>query len=169
MPPVRREHERPVRRRERRLGELERLVEDPLVQLLAPGVQRLELAGDRRRPGRIVRQQQREPVGRLPDTAGGVQAGGEDEADVSRLDRVPGEPCHRHQGPQPRPVRIGEHLQAVPHQDAVLPDQRDHIRDGRQRHIIEEVERQVGGLAECRHQGLGELEGDSGAAQVLVL
>ena len=168
MPAIGREHERPVLGPERRLGELHCIVEDPLVQLLAARVQGLELAGDRGRFGGVIGEQQPQPFGRLADAAGGVQAGGEDEPHVPRLDRPPGEPRCVDQRAQPRPPRIGEHLQAVAHEDAVLAGERDHVRHGRERHVIEEVERQVGRLAERRHQRLGELEGDPSATQVLV-
>src|SRR5947209_10206044 len=67
MPAVGGEHQRPVLGPERRLGQLHRVVEDALVQLLAAGIQGLELAGDRRRLGGVIGEQQAQPLGRLAD------------------------------------------------------------------------------------------------------
>ena len=54
------------------------------------------------------------------------------------------------------------------HEDAVLARQRHDVRDGRKRHVVEEMERQVLRQGQRPHQGLGELERDAGAAEVLV-
>ena len=168
VPRVGSEHERPVVGLEHPLGELDGLVEDALVQLLAPCVEGLELASERRRFVRIVGEEQAQAVARVADPSRRVQARGEDEADVTRLERSTRETGGLHQRAQPRPARTGEHLQPVPHEDPVLPRERDHVRDGRERHEVQKVQRQVGGHAERRHQGLRELERDACPAQVLI-
>jgi len=57
----------------------------------------------------------------------------------------------------------------VADEDTVFPREGDDVGDGRQRDIIEEVERQVFRETEAAHERLGQLERDAGAAQILVL
>jgi len=69
-----REHERAVVRPQHALGQLHGFVEGTLVQRLAPGIEGLELAGDGRRFLRIVGEEQPQPVIRVPDPPGRIQA-----------------------------------------------------------------------------------------------
>src|SRR2546426_5111443 len=54
-----------------------RVLEDALVERLAPRVQGLELARDARRVVRIVGEQQPQPVVRIADPARGIEPGSE--------------------------------------------------------------------------------------------
>ena len=169
MPALRREHEGVVLRAQRSLRQLDRLVQDALVERLAARVQRLELAGDAGRLLRVVGEEQAQAVPRVADAAGGVEPRRQNEPHVPGPQRPPREPGGLDQGAQPRPARLGQHLQAVAHENAVLAHERHDVRHGRERHVVQEVERHVGRQPEGRHQRLGELEGDPRAAQVLVL
>ncbi len=62
----------------------------------------------------------------------------------------------------------GTTSEAVAHQDAVLAGERDDVGHGREGDEVEEVERQVLGQAQGPHHRLGQLEGDAGAAEILV-
>src|SRR5947208_13421331 len=108
MPRIGGEHQRPVLRPQHALGQLHRLVEDALVQRLAPGVQRLELAGDRRRLARIVGEEQPQSVVRIPDPPRRIQTRRQDQPDVARLDRLPREARRSDQPPPARPLRLRE-------------------------------------------------------------
>src|SRR6266576_2103495 len=83
VPRVGGEHQGAILRPQHAFRQLHRLVEDTLVQRLATGVQRLELAGDGRRLLRVVGEQQPQPVIGVPDSPGGIQARREDEPDVA--------------------------------------------------------------------------------------
>ena len=52
------------------------------------------------------------------------------------------------------------------HQDAVLPGERHHVGHGRERHQIEQVQREIGREPERGHQRLHQLEGEPGAAEL---
>jgi hypothetical protein len=54
----------------------------------------------------------------------------------------------------------------VPHQDPVLVDERHHVGHGGQRHVVEQVHRELLGQAQRRHQRLHQLERDARAAEV---
>ena len=53
----------------------------------------------------------------------------------------------------------------MPHEDAVLADQRHDVGDRGEGDEVEQVKRQVRRQAERRHQRLHQLEGDAGAAE----
>jgi len=168
VPVVGGEHQGPVLGVQRAAGQLDRLVEDALVQGLAAGVQRLELA---RHPGRfvgVVGQQQAQTVVRVADASGGVEPRGENESHVPRPQRLPREARRLDQSAEAGPARVGEHLEPVTDQDAVLPRERHDVGDGGERDVIEKVERQVLRQRKGLNQRLGELERDAGPAQVLV-
>ncbi|PYO85770.1 MAG: hypothetical protein DMD65_00170, partial [Gemmatimonadetes bacterium] len=171
MPALGRQHERAVLRSrvERPVGELHRVLEDALVERLAPRVQGLELARDARRVVRIVGEQQPQPVVRIADPARGIEPGSEDEPHVAGLERLPGQARRVEQRPHAGPVRVREQLQPVAHEDAVLPREGHHVRHRREGHEVEEMKRQVGRDPERRNEGLRQLERDARAAQVFVL
>ena len=171
MPALARQHERAVLRSrvERPVGELHRVLEDALVERLAPRVQGLELARDARRVVRIVGEQQPQPVVRIADPARGIEPGSEDEPHVAGLERLPGQARRVEQRPHAGPVRVREELQAVAHEDAVLPREGHHVRHRREGHEVEEMKRQVGRDPERRNESLRQLERDARAAQVFVL
>ena len=132
------------------------------------GVQRFELARQARRLVGIVREQQPQTVVGITDAAGGVQPRREDEPDVPRPQRPAREARGLDQRAQPRPARVGEHLEPVAHEDAVFARQRDDVGDGGEGDVVEEMQRQVLRQGQRLHEGLGELERDPGAAQILV-
>ena len=169
VPALRGEHEGVVLRAQRSLRQLDRLVQDALVERLTARVQRLELAGDAGRLRRVVGEEQAQAVPRVADPAGGIEPRRQNEPHVPRPQRPAREPRGLDQGAQPRPARLGQHLQAVAHENAVLAHEGHDVGHGRERHVVQEMERHVGRQSEGRHQRLGELEGDPGAAQVLVL
>ncbi len=83
--------------------------------------------------------------------------------------RFAAESCRLNERAEPYPARVGEHFEPVTHEDPILAGERDHVGDGREGHVVEEMERQVFREAERAHQRLGELERHAGAAQILVL
>ncbi len=83
--------------------------------------------------------------------------------------RLAAEPRGFDQGAEPHPARVGQHLEPVADEDAVLSRQGDDVGDGRQRDVVEEVQRQIGREAEGGDERLRQLERDAGAAEILVL
>ena len=169
VPRVRREHQRPVLRPQHALGQLDRLVQNALVQLLAPRVERLELPRDGGRFGGIVGEQQPQPQIRVVDAAGGVEPRREDEPHVAGLDRFARQARRVDQRAHAGPAGVGQHLEPVAHQDAILAGEGHDVGHGRQGHEVEKMERQVGREAERGHERLRQLERHPRAAEVLVL
>ncbi len=168
MPPGRGEHQGPMVRGQPGLGHRHGLVQDLVVQGLAAGVQRFELAGELGRLVGVVAPEQPEPVRGLPDPARGVQAGGENESHVAGPQRFPRETCRLHQRPEPGPVRIPEHLEAVADENAVLARERHHVGHSGEGDIVEEVQWEVGRDPQGRRHRLGKFERHARPAQRLL-
>ena len=75
-------------RLQRLLHDLDRLVENQLVHLLATRIDRLELTRERRGFLRVLREQEPEPVVRIADPAHGVEPRRENKADVGAPQRL---------------------------------------------------------------------------------
>src|SRR5215470_3843390 len=104
MPAVRSEHD--ARRSleiDLLLDPIDRLGEDPLIEVLPLGVHLLEPARDRPRFFPRVGKQERETEAGVADSPGRVQPGTEDEADVRRFDLLTREAGGRDQRLKPGP------------------------------------------------------------------
>jgi hypothetical protein len=95
---------------------------------------RRDLLGAERVPG----QQQLETEGGILEPSGGVDAGGEPEADGAAAD-LSGDPRDTLQRLHPYPLRQGQQLQSIARQDTVRADKRHHVCDGTQRDQIEVI------------------------------
>ena len=169
MPRRRAEHDGGVAGIERLVHELDRFVENQVIHLLAARIDRLELPRELGCFLRVLGEEQPQTVVRVADAARGVETGREDEPHVRPAQRLAAEPRRLDQGTQPDPAGVGQLLEPVAHQDAVLAHERHDIGDRRERDVVEEMQRQVGRQAKHLDKRLRELERDAGAAQVLVL
>ena len=166
MPAVAGEHQAGVALGIARLLHLgERLLEDPMVERLPLDVEALEPPGEGDRLRRIVREQQAQTVGGVPDAPDGVEPGPEHVAHVAGPKLAAGESRGLHQRPEAGPPALGQQPEPVPHQDAILTEQGHHVRDRGQRHQVEQVIRQVRRQPQRRDQRLHQLERDARPAQ----
>ena len=122
-------------------------------------------AGQRGGLLQVVAEQEPEPVRRVADAPRRVEPGAEDEAEVAGADLFACEAAGLDQRAQPGPVALGQELESVPHQDAVLALERHHVGHGGERHQVEQIVGQIHREIERRHQRLHQLEGDAGAAE----
>ena len=117
-----------------RLDLRDRRAEDPVLDRLTVAVQRLELAGERLRLLVALREQELERRVGAAETAGGVDARCEPEADRRRRRSPAGSTRGgAHQRPQPGLLRPRERAQAGDRERAVLVDERHDVGDRRER------------------------------------
>ena len=114
---------------------------------LALAVEPVEFGGDSRRLDRIVLEQKPHAEIGAADAAAGIDARTEQKAEMPRLGRT-GEPRHIHQADMAGALAPAQRDQALGDESAVEPDQRHHVGDGAERHIVEE--RQQIGLGPLR-------------------
>ena len=151
----------------------------PLHHLLlgpaALGVGPIELVGDRGGAIAVIGEHQLDPGVRPVEAPGGVDAWGESEAEGAGVDGLRIDGGRGHQGAQPDSGAVAHEPEALAHQAAVLADQGDHVRDGRQRHHVEVA---VAGVAAAGHgldrpmaggiaESDGELVRDAGGTESL--
>ena len=89
---------------ERLLHNLDGLVENQLIHLLAPRVDRLELARECGRFLRVFGEQEPQAVVRVADPAYSIETGRENEADVRAAQRLAGEARGLDQSAEPDPT-----------------------------------------------------------------
>ncbi len=144
-------------------------------------LRRVELFGEGAGAGGVAGEEELDDVGGDVHAAGGVDAGGEAEADLGGggwlVERELGE---LHEGAQAGLDGVGERGEAEGGDGAVFAGEGDGVGDGGDGDELEEggEEDAVGaGLEGCgvggerrggEEQGVGEFEGDGGAAEVLV-
>ena len=148
------------------LREDERLLEDPLVECLPLRVHPLEVFRQGSRFGRCITQQQPDAVHRIADAASGIEPGREDVADLTGAQVLARQPAGVEQRLDSLPARTTQHLQSVPHQGPVDPDQWHDVGHGRQGHQVQEMHRQGRRQAECGHEGAHQHEGNPGPAEI---
>ena len=93
MPLVAGEHQGASLPKAQRLDLLHRLVEDLLLHHLPLPVQSAQLAGQLLRLGAVAGEEEVRGQLRLPHPPGGIEPGGEDEADLNGGDLLVIEPC----------------------------------------------------------------------------
>ena len=113
-----------------------------LLDHLAFAVEPVELGCDRAGLRRVVLQQQPHAEIGAPDAPAGIDARPEQEAEMPAFRRA-GEARRIHQRGQADMLAPPHRDQALGHEGAVEPFQRHHVRDGAERHQIEQVE-QIG-------------------------
>ena len=141
---------------------------------LALGVRGIERAGERQ--GALVRSggEALEAQACVVEAAGGVDAGPEPEADVSRGDVLSAQAGDVLQGADAGPLGLRELFEPLAHEHAVGADERHDVGDGREGdevHVLAQVGLGPRGkepvLAQRAAQADGEVEGDAGGAQPL--
>ncbi len=115
----------------------QRLVEHPAVERLPLHVESLQPARELVRLRGLVGQQQPQSVGRVADSAGGIEPRTQDVAHVSGAQLAPAEPGGGDERAETRPPALRHQPESMSHQDPVLADQRHHVGHGGQRHQIE--------------------------------
>ena len=109
------------------------------------------------------------PRSAWPSRPDGVEPRREDEADASRGERLALEARRADQRAQPEVLRLGEHLEPVAREDAVLAAQRRDVGDRRERDEIEHAVDDVLVAAQRARDGERELERDADRGEILVL
>ena len=150
------------------------LVDDLLLDLLALGVAEVEGLGQLRGPGFIVGREHLDRLHRAFEPAGGVDPGGELEADRPGVHLAMAHATgDREQGAEPQVRRVGEAGQAVSDEESVLAVDRHDVGDGRHRHQadrldeeVAEVGRRLLAVAEPLADLPGQLERHAAAAKL---
>ena len=141
----------------------------------ALGVGPVQLGGDRRGAIAIVGEHQLHARVGPVEASRCVDARGEAEAERTGVDGLRIDGGRGHQGTQPDPSAVAHDPQPFANQAAVLADQGDHVRDGRERHHVQVV---VAWVAAATHgldrppprrvaEGDGELVRHAGCAEPL--
>ena len=89
------------------------------------------------------RHEQLDATQRVAEPADGVEPRREDVADAAGGERLALEPRGADQRAQPEVLRLGEHLEPVAREDAVLAAQRRDVGDRRERDEVEHPEDEV--------------------------
>ena len=149
--------------RRQRLDERDRLTDDAILHGLALPVQLLELGCELLGPCLVLGEDQLEGGIGAAQPARGVDARRESEADRGGVDRRRVDMGAPHERLQPGPPCGRERSEPRCREGAVLVEQRDDVRDGRER---DEVELASNRRAVRAEQRLAELEDDPGPAEL---
>ena len=117
--------------------EVEGLTQDPSVHLPAATVRLFEVPGQLRGLRRILGEEEAERRFGLADPPGGVDTGGQNEADPTRVHLGGVDTRALEEGPEAGLRRPAERLQTVAHQGPVLAAQRHQIGHGGQSHQVQ--------------------------------
>ncbi len=143
-----------------------RLLKRRLVDLAAVAVLLLEDLGKTVGQGVVGADQELDRPGGVAHPPDGVDAGGEDEDDLPGGDLSGFDAGAPEEGLHPRPRGAVDLLEADLRDHAVLPDQGDDVRGGRQRREIQVPERHVG-LPKPIRDSLDQFEPDAATAEAL--
>ena len=146
-----------------RLDERVRLAQDPLLDSLPLAVQVLELGGEPIRLGAVLGEQQLEREVGPAEPAGRVDPRRQPERDRGRVDDRGIHVGRPHQRLQPGAARPRERAEASGRERAVLVDERDDVRDRRER---DEVEHSCDRWVVVSEQRAGERVRDARAGEV---
>ena len=107
-----------------------------LLDRLPLAIEPVELGGDLCRFDRIGFHQEPHAEIGAADAAAGIDAGPQQKTEMPGFRRA-GQPRHIHETDKSRLLAPAQHQQALGDEGAIEPDQRHHVGDGAERHVVE--------------------------------